>query len=82
MFAGAAERFTVWTDARSDADVPTSSSTFVVPRPQSVIVPVTVIRQFCVAMAIVSEKRVEASTTKELVADHAVSGVGALLTAL
>jgi hypothetical protein len=33
-------------------------------------------------MAIVSEKRVEASTTKEFVAVHAVSGVGALLTAL
>ena len=82
MFAGAAERFTVWTLTRLSAEVPTRSSTTVVPTPQSVIVPVTVIWQFCAEMSISSENRVEASTTKEFVADHAVSGVGALLTAL
>ena len=80
--AGSAERGTVWTTARSFADAPTRSEASVVPRPQLSIAPVTVVRQLLVAIPSVSEKRVEASTTKELVSDQPVCGVGALLTAL
>ena len=80
--AGAADMAAVvWTTARSEADEPKSSSAVVVPTPHAETAPETVTLQLT-ADADAPESFVEASTTKEFVAVHAVSGVEALFTAL
>ena len=80
--AGSADRTSVvWTTARSDADEPKSNSAVVVPTPHAETAPETVTLQLT-ADADAPESFVEASTMNEFVAVHAVSGVGASLTAL